>query len=228
MSLHNIPTIPGVDPSAVRALTRLCSGDESGQIHMRKPYIFYIGDDPYLLVTDGSTLVLLLLENGLPPKEEVEWDETVQTSVGGLLELFGTDYITYYEDVEVGDLLAWCKEGTSSCPKCGGTKTCMYPRHGSTMANREASEVWEAHVGLVHDVPVDRRRIQVTLQMLGVDEGTCDLSVYVGPETTVEAPEDSTRTRTCFILVGENWRILSAPLKHETDEKTPRFVHKAP
>lgn len=221
MSLQNIPEVPGVDPAAVRALTRLCSGDDTGAVYTRKPYLFYIGDDPYLLVTDGSTLVLLLLENGLPDKSEIEWDDQVQMAVGSIIELFGTDHITYFEDISVEELLAWCREGTESCPKCGGTKTCLYPRHGSTMANREDPKVGDAHLGAVYGIGVDRRRIQVTLQMLGVDEGTCDLSIYQGPN-----PRDENGGNVQYLIfMGENWRLLTAVLRDPgISEDTPKFL----
>lgn len=205
MSIQNIPEVPGVDPTAVRAMTRLCSGSEEGAKVIQKPHIFYIGDDPYFCVTDGCTIVMLLLENGLPAKTEVEWDEDVQSSVGGIFEKFGTDYVSYYEDVEINDILAWCAAGTEKCPRCQGTKTCLYPRHNATASKREDPAIREAHEGVFYDVFLDRRRLGVTLQFLGIDEGTCDVSVYK-PVKSEDAPDMD-----LVILSGENWRIVTAP-----------------
>jgi hypothetical protein len=223
MSFQNIPEIPGVDPAAVRSMTRLCSGTEDGSVMVHKPYIFYIGDDPYFFVSDGSTMILLLLENGVPDKMEVEWNETVQEKAGNVLEKFGTDYVSYYEDVEIGDILAWCASGTEKCPKCHGTKTCLYPRHGTTAATREDPKAVTAHEGVFYGIFVDRRRVGVTLQILGIDEGTCDVSVYRAPTP----PEGQAKDIDMVILSGENWRIITAPLKEEEEEsigeEVPRF-----
>lgn len=223
MSVQNIPEIPGVDPAAVKSMTRLCSGSEEGVAAVRKPYIFYIGDDPYFFVSDGSTVILLLLENGVPDKTEVEWDETVQESAGRVLERFGTDYVSYHEDVEISDILAWCSKGTEKCPKCQGTKTCLYPRHGTMAATREDPKALTAHQGVFYDILVDRRRLGVTLQILGIDEGTCDVSVYKAPTPPEGQPEDADQV----ILSGENWRIITAPLQFDPSkgigEEVARF-----
>lgn len=226
MSIQNIPEVPGVDPASVTAMTRLCSGLDEGSRAIQKPHIFYIGDDPYFCVTDGSTLILLLLEHGLPPKEDVEWDEDVQTSVGRVIEKFGTDYVTYYEDVEIQDILAWCAVGTKECPRCKGTKTCLYPRHNTTASKREDPAIRAAHEGVFYDIFLDRRRLGVTLQILGVDEGTCDVSIYKRPpgDDSPDEPPDMD----LVILSGENWRIITAPHgppgEGEAErEEVPRF-----
>jgi RNA polymerase subunit RPABC4/transcription elongation factor Spt4 len=142
---------------------------------------------------------------------------------------FGSPYALYYEDIDVRSILDWCSEGTEKCPKCGGTKTCMFPRRMTAASKRENPDVLDAHTGRFGDAQIDRRRLQIPLQFLGVDEGTVDVVMvddpggYDLPGTDEKAPPFHG-----VALLGENWRIYSAgifvdPEKSEFNEKVPRF-----
>lgn len=216
MSMFEVPEVPGVSPAAVRALTRFCYGEESANYHSRHPYIFYIEDDAYFCVTDGSTLVLLLLEHGLPP--EIKWSEEMQTAVGNLLQQFSsTQGIASKLDIPVEEVLNWAASGTEECPKCRGKRSCVFPRGGAEGSDLD-SEALNVHAGTAAGMILDRRRIQLVLKMLGVTAGNCDVSVTVHPE---EQPTG------ILLLSGENWKVMTAPvtlmLLSDEREKLPRL-----
>jgi hypothetical protein len=213
MALIEVPSIPGIDPKSVRSLLRLCVGHDGASPYARCPHIFYIGDDPYLCITDGSVLVLLLLENGLPDPEEIDWQEDVQTGVGRIVELFGTDYIEFKEDVSIDHIEQWCRVDTADCPLCKGHKLCMFPRYTSQGDNDP--KAIGAHTGRISGVRVDRRRIHIVLKMLGVSSGTCDVFIYRGPHVSGDGDAEVVQ------FVGDNWKVIVAPVDIEDDPERP-------
>lgn len=200
MSTFDIPTVPGVDPMAIRGLTLLCYGEDSGSIYDRHPHIFYIEDDAYFCVTDGCMLVLLLLEHGLP--DGVEWDEQVQGAVGGLFERFSSGHPVVRKDLSVEeDLRAWLSSGTNVCPKCSGRRSCAFLRSGASGSDND-DEALRVHTASVASVLLDRRRLQLALKILGVKDGGCDVSAL---------PRNGDFSG-LVLLEGENWKIMTAPV----------------
>lgn len=233
MSLQDIPEIPGVDPAAVKALTRLCAGDEpmvggGERPEITKfPRLVDLGDDIYVIFTDGGTAVLLQMEGDELP--DLESNEQIQQSFGRLTSQYGSDYTLYFEGIDVRGILDWCGEGTEKCPRCGGNKSCMFPRSGTTASKRENPDITDCHMGWLGDVLLDRRRLQIPLQMLGVDEGEVDVVTVDNPGgDDIAGSTEKTSPFQGVALIGENWRIYSAGLNRDPDrkdaeEKAPRF-----
>lgn len=226
MSLQDVPEIPGVDPAAVKALTRLCAGEEGKYLMTQAPRLVDIGDDIYVIFTDGMTAIMLQVEGDELP--DLDSSEEIQNQFGRMIRFFGSDYSLYYEDIDIRSILDWCGEGAEKCPKCGGSKVCMFPRHQTAASKRENPDVLDAHTGRLGDVHIDRRRLQIPLQFLGVDEGGVDVVVVDDPGGNLTPEGETTEKFSGVALIGENWRIYTAGLTVEEDradfyEKVPRF-----
>jgi hypothetical protein len=218
MSLQDIPKIPGIDPAAVRSLTRLCGDEASSRRVTTKPWLVDLDDGTYVMFTDGSTAILIRMDDELP--EEIVADDEVQGQFAQIIQNFSTnDYIQIAEDVDAEAILAWCAEGTEKCPKCEGKKTCMFPRHQSEAHKRENPDVLDAHQGLFGDALMDRRRLQIPLKMLEVTEGPVDVLVVSDP-----GDEQAGRPPNNGVLIqGEGWKIYTMGLTGTPDEGTLRF-----
>lgn len=218
MSLQNIPDIYGIDPAAVRTLTRLCSGppgpgDPFRDELVQAPRLVDIGEDVYVIFTDASTAVLIRLDTDHLP-EEIEAGPSIQKSFNQMLTYFEGDHVQYSGTVDAATLIAWCAKGTEKCPRCKGTKTCMFPRLPQH-ASRENPDILGSHEGEIGIIFIDRRRITLPFQMLGIDEGEIDLQICAYPgEVPITDPATGARTMqkslNGVVLSGDGWRVYSA------------------
>ncbi len=232
MSLYDIPEIPGVDPAAVKALTRLCSGPAEERMDCSPgpsitwyPRLLDLDNETYVSFTDGATAILVALD---PEKLPIlESGEEFQKSFGKMLEVF-TVGATKYHGVDAAAILQWASEGTHKCPRCKGTRTCMYPKQNTTASRRENPDILEAHRGWLGDACIDRRRLQLPLHMLGIDEGGIEIIVAI---STTERTDDTGALRTAVqfqgvALLGDGWRIYTAGLSQDLTDgagNDPRF-----
>lgn len=204
---ESLPDIPRIPPPALKALSRLCAGDlepassARGSHHeiTRAPCLVDLGDDLFVIFTDGTVAVLIQLdpEDDVP---ELASSEAIQNAANKMLKAFSPDTqdVSIHYNVDVGMLLHWASEGTDKCPKCGGVRTCMFSRLGYS---REDQDVEAAHVGRVNDVYLDRRRVQVPLSFLEVEEGAVDV--------IVREPRADNVTSGLAIL-GDGWHLYVA------------------
>ena len=204
---EELPDIPRIPPPTLKALSRLCAGKDSYSSRQRiveSPCLVDIGDDIFVIFTDGCTAVLVQLdpEEDIP---ELESGESIQHSANMMLKAFSiaTPGVTVHANVDVGMLTHWMSEGTTKCPKCAGKRTCMFPRLHSESYNRENQEVLAAHVGRINDVYLDRRRLQLPLSFLGVEEGAADVIL-----TNAKRPDGAHFSGVA--IIGDGWHVYTA------------------
>ena len=203
---EDMPEIPRIPPQTMRALSRLCAGTaNNGERRIvQSPCLVDIDDDIFVIFTDGATAVLVQLDANDDSFPELEAGEQIQDALKAMLKSFSTPLCETFRDVDVGEILSWAGEGTKECPKCEGKRTCMFPRLNTEAYTREDPGVFDMHGGYINDTYLDRRRLQVPLSFLQVEDGYVDV---------VLAKSEMTKGEQMFCgvaLMGDGWRIYTA------------------
>lgn len=219
---QEVPTISVIEDETVKELVKLCGSPKAPEHIVRGPSLVDIGDSIYVIFTDGGSAVLVDLDlEDLPDLPSSPRIQREFVDLGSKFEE-ASEYLTHYTEVDIGELLAWCMEGTEPCPKCKGDDLtmCLFPRFGTEMSKREAPEVFNAHTGLIGSVYVDRRRIKVPLDMLGVTEGEINVSLLI------QVSGDGVVQKSGIALISDAWRIYVGGVVDDgpKDENIPVFA----
>jgi hypothetical protein len=218
---EDLPEIPRIPPPTLKALSRLCAGSDGNASRriVEAPRLVDIGDDIFVIFTDGATAVLVQLDVEDDDFPELESGEDIQESFNGMLAAFNGPTSKTYYDVDVGQIVQWAAEKTKGCTKCEGKRTCMFPRLHTAAYTREDPDVFDLHGGYVNDAYLDRRRLQTPLSFLQVEDGYVDVVVISDSDVEEGKP------LFCGVaILGDGWRIYTAGRSPDVDEgERPRL-----
>jgi hypothetical protein len=218
MSETELPEISVIDPDVLKELVKLCAGEKSPHAIAKGPCLVDIGDEIYVAFTDGASALLVSLDLDEDVPMSLPASVEIQEEFGRITARWGSPYALYHSGISVERLLAWMREDLEGCPKCKGKKECFYPRHGTDASTRENPDVYTTHEGVIEEVVVDRRRLLVPFELLGVEEGDVDLAIVVEPA------EGESPAVTGVAIIGEGWRVYAAGKVGREECKRPVFT----
>lgn len=212
---EDLPEIPRIPSPTLKALSRLCAGMDGNTARriVQSPCLVDIGDDIFVIFTDGATAVLVQLDPEDDDFPELDSGEDIQEAFNAMLAVFNSPRSETHYDVDIGEIRQWAAEKTKGCTKCEGKRTCMFPRLNTVAYTREDPDVFHLHGGYLNGVYLDRRRLQIPLSFLQVADGYVDVVV-----TSDDEAVDGKPMFCGAAILGDGWRIYTAGRSPDVDE----------
>jgi hypothetical protein len=214
-----VPEIPSLDPKLVTALMKcMTNADAKGDTTLSATTragasAAFFGDEMFMLFSDGSSMLMLQCDEWPPDSDpRIAEGEGVQVELANVFRLlYAEPDAGIHADIAVEDLLAWAAYETEACPRCKGTRVCLYPpRHAYA---KEQSVISDMHKGYIGEGLFDRRRVQVPLRLLGLTEGVLTAHIYEDTPANVAGARGSV-----LYLEGGGWWLVVAGLARDSSD----------